>query len=570
MGLASVGFHQDLCAEATPNQWFRFEILGFRSVPNLGVRRNLKELPGLKRSALINENRVASEILRRWFDLSFNCLPKLLTFFGLMSMSLAWAQCSGNQVSVKPTDNLQSLVTACPAGTTFNLTPGVHHDSVTQPKNNDVFTGTEGTVENGAKVLSRWKQVTINGASYWTTSGGTPLRSDPGNAAHCQANYPGCWYAQDLFLDNADYVHVTSLNNVAAGSWYYDYDGSDGGELNNIYLADDPTGHTVELDAQSFAFLSNSATGITVQNLTIEKYASNIQEGAVEPRAPGWTIQHCEIRLSHGSGISVRPNGNNTQVLNNSLHDNGQFGINVGAVSNVTVDGNDIYHNNIDHVKSGFGSGCCKFTGKNFMISNNKVHDNLGMGLWSDVFASGITYDHNIVYHNTGEGIRVEISDRNTITNNVVNGNGFGDPDEGNQKGPQIHYASSSHATITGNIVTVSPDSRGGIIVDYNARREGCGPGCKVPEEIHVSGNRITVLAPNLSGVEVSDYSGTFGQWGKEGMFDQNTYCLPNGGKGVMRFGNGNPPPVISFKDWQRNRQDRNGQLTATDCSATQ
>ena len=34
MGLASVGFHRDLCAEATPNQWFRFEIPRFRSVPN--------------------------------------------------------------------------------------------------------------------------------------------------------------------------------------------------------------------------------------------------------------------------------------------------------------------------------------------------------------------------------------------------------------------------------------------------------------------------------------------------------------------------------------------------------
>ena len=34
MGLASVGFHWDLSAEATPNQWSRFEIPGFRSVPN--------------------------------------------------------------------------------------------------------------------------------------------------------------------------------------------------------------------------------------------------------------------------------------------------------------------------------------------------------------------------------------------------------------------------------------------------------------------------------------------------------------------------------------------------------
>lgn len=479
-------------------------------------------------------------------------------------------RCPGNPATVKPNDNLQALVSACPAGTTFNLAAGVHHDSVTQLKNNDVFAGESGAIESGARQITGWTQVSVNGGSYWTAPGGTPLHNDPSNAAHCQANYPACWYAQDLFVDNKDYVHAASLNNLSAGTWYYDFDGSDGGTPNNVYLADDPTGHDVELAVLPFAFFSATASGITVQNLTIEKYAPNIQEGAVEPRAPGWVIQNCDIRLNHGSGISIRPSGNNIRVLNNSLHDNGQFGINVGAVNNVTVDGNDIFHNNIDHVKTGFGSGCCKFTGRNFMISNNKVHDNLGMGLWSDVFASGITYDHNVVYNNSGEGIRVEISDRNTITNNIVYGNGFGDPDEGGQKGPQIHCASSSHATITGNIITVSPGSAGGIVVDYNARREGCGPGCKVPEEMNISGNRITVLAPNLSAVEVKDYSNSFHQWGKDSMFDGNTYCMPNGGKPQMRFGDGNPPPAISFKDWQHRRQDPNGQVSqnASDCSS--
>jgi hypothetical protein len=73
MGLASVGFHRDLCAEATPNQWFRFEILVFRSVPNQvllpnqvlpmvrstfgigpvppGVRRTCRVLPRATRAA---------------------------------------------------------------------------------------------------------------------------------------------------------------------------------------------------------------------------------------------------------------------------------------------------------------------------------------------------------------------------------------------------------------------------------------------------------------------------------------------------------------------------------------
>ncbi len=493
-----------------------------------------------------------------------------LLIIGLMSTSAAWAQCGGKPVTVNPGDNLQSLVTACPSGTIFNLTAGVHHDSVTSLKSNDVFTGAPGAIENGATLLKGWKQVTINSVTYWTTAGGTPLTSDSSMAAHCQAKYPGCWYAQDLYFDNADYVHVTSLSNVAAGTWYYDLGGNLGGVTNNIYLTDDPNGHVVELGTQSFAFYSASAPGITLQNLTIEKYAPNLQEGAVETRAPGWIVQQCEIRLNHGAGIAVRPNGNNTQILNNVLHDNGQDGFNVGAVSNTTVTSNTIYHNNIDHVKSGFGSGCCKITGTGATISYNTVYDNLGMGLWSDVFASGITYSKNTVYGNTGEGIRVEVSDRNTITNNAVYDNGFGNPDEGNQKGPQIHYASSSHATITGNIITASANSRGGIIVDYNAKREGCGKGCKIPVEMNISGNRITVVSPDIPAVEAADYSNTFNQWATDGMFDHNTYCLPNESwKGaIWRWGNGNPPPAITFKTWQSKRQDAHAVFSVGACSS--
>ena len=76
---------------------------------------------------------------------------------------------------VSPTDSLQSLVNAKPAGTTFILLPGVHHDSVTSLKNGDSFTGQPGAVENGATVLTGWTQVTIGGTQYWTTAGGTPL-----------------------------------------------------------------------------------------------------------------------------------------------------------------------------------------------------------------------------------------------------------------------------------------------------------------------------------------------------------------------------------------------------------
>jgi parallel beta-helix repeat protein len=508
-----------------------------------------------------------------WFGAAVGKRHCYLLIFSLMSALTAWAQCRGNPVTVSPNDDLQALVRACPSGTTFNLTAGVHHDSVTAPKSDDVFTGVAGAIESGAKELTGWSQVTINSVSYWTTAGGKPLSSDSHNAVHCQADYPRCWYVQDLYFDNANYVHVPSLDRVAAGSWYYDFSGDDGGVMNNIYLTDDPTGHVVELGARSFAFTSDSASGITIQNLIIEKYAQNLLDGAVLPRAPGWTIQQCEIRLNHGIGISLRPpNGSNAQILNNVLHDNGEFGFNIGRVSNVIVKGNTIYHNNTDHVNTDFGSGCCKIVGANIMVSDNVVYDNLGMGLWSDAFANGVTYSHNTVYGNTGEGIRVEVSDHNTIANNTVYGNGFGNPDERNRKGPQIHYVSSSHATITDNVVTVSPNSGGGIIVDYNARREGCGQGCKLPIEMTISGNRIIVLTPNIPAVAVADYSNTFNLWEGEVVFDQNIYCLPNASwKGsIWRWGNGNPAPSIDFKTWQSRHQDLHAVFSAGACSSGQ
>jgi parallel beta-helix repeat protein len=497
------------------------------------------------------------------FRFAFSIL--LLTSF---SAPTVWGQCPGNPVTVKPSDDLDALVRACPSGTAFNLTAGVHHDSVTSLKNDDVFTGASDAIESGARTLTGWKQVTVHSGTYWTTAAGAPLPSDPQYAVHCQTNYPRCWYMQDLYFDDADYVHVPSLDRLQHGTWYYDLDGSDGGVKNNIYLSEDPNGHAVELGAQKFAFTSVNASGVTIRNLIIEKYAQNLQDGAVLVRAPGWTIEHCEIRLNHGAGVSARPpNGSDAKIVDNALHDNGQYGFNVGKVFNVTVSRNRVYHNNIDHVSTNFGSGGSKVAGTNLTVSNNTVYDNLGMGLWSDAFANGVTFDSNTVYGNTGDGIRVEVSDHNTITNNAVHDNGFGNPDEGNRKSPQVHYVSSSHATIKGNIIVANGNSAGALVVDYNSKREGCGRDCKVPQEMNISGNRITVQSPNTPAIQFADYSNTFEQWAAAVVFDENIYCLPSSGGQHFRFGNGNPPAPIAFKDWQKKGLDEHGAANSGDCA---
>jgi parallel beta-helix repeat protein len=106
----------------------------------------------------------------------------------------------------------------------------------------------------------------------------------------------------------------------------------------------------------------------------------------------------------------------------------------------MTVKGNTIVHNNLDHDNNGgglkVGNGVQLFT-NNYVVSYNVVHDNLAEGLWCDGSGS-VTFDHNTVYNNGSEGIRAEVSDHTTISNNVLYGNGL-------QSGSEGPHANSPH-----------------------------------------------------------------------------------------------------------------------------
>ena len=68
-----------------------------------------------------------------------------------------------------------------------------------------------------------------------------------------------------MFLDNTPLKPVDALSKVVPGTFYFDY------AADKIYIADNPTGHTIEAGKLTDAF-HGSATNVTVQNLVIEKY----------------------------------------------------------------------------------------------------------------------------------------------------------------------------------------------------------------------------------------------------------------------------------------------------------
>jgi parallel beta-helix repeat protein len=470
-------------------------------------------------------------------------------------------------VTLSSGDNIQNAVDAHAPGTTFVLRPGVYReDSVVLVRYGDSFIGQAGAILNGAKVVTGWTRVSINGVGYWTAPGGTPLATPRCGAGSecCMAGYQGCVYVQDLYVDNNDYQHVTSLAEVVSRtSWYYDFDGADGGIQNNIYLAagDDPNSHLVELGDKKYSF-RGSASNIAIRNLIIEKYAAPIQDAAIQAEGPHWVIQGNEVRLNHGVGIAAKLGGDFIRVIGNQVNHNGQMGLSVGGANNGLWDANYVAYNNLDHVNPDFEAGGSKFVGNYITISHNIVHDNYGVGLFTDDGGTHNTYDHNTSYNNNGGGIRYEISRYGTITDNTV---------YGNTHNPQIVYTGSDHGRIAANTVI---DAGWGAIGVWNIT--GTRPRSREPiyqvTDTQVTRNTIeTSCTPNHIAAGLVDFAkpaqpGIFNN--RTTLFDYNIYKVPSS----FQFASGRPAgkcwhwgeltspyTTISWSAWQARGQDIHG-----------
>ncbi|MGD0594901.1 MAG: right-handed parallel beta-helix repeat-containing protein [Acidimicrobiales bacterium] len=210
-----------------------------------------------------------------------------------------------------------------------------------------------------------------------------------------------------------------------------------------------------------FAF-DQTATGVTIEYLTIKDFTPPGNEGAVNSSAaPNWTIQYDTVEdISPGTALYL---GTNDVVNHNCLTENGQSAFGTYTVtdtnsltdgaSNITLSDNEISYNDTcnwedispDPVPAGDvpancsgageSTGCgCSGGGKFWevdgaTISGNYVHDNYNVGLWADDNNTGLTFTGNYISGNWGEGIIYELG-----YNAVIDGNTFVDNAWG--KGP--------------------------------------------------------------------------------------------------------------------------------------
>lgn len=438
-----------------------------------------------------------------------------------MANAACSAQDARDAIVLKPGQDLQAIVRKAAEGTRFHFDPGVYRQRTILPKDGQQFIGQEGVVFNGAMVLQDWTEKD----GLWLTDG---LPQPMVVVGSCIDGTENCTMREDLFVDDKVYTRVQSREDLDQGTWLY--------EDNQAYLAENPEGRLVELGVTPLAF-GGGASDVVLENLTVEKYASAAQRGAIDLRdTRGWRLASVALRWNHGVGLYL---GNETHVKGGTFNHNGQLGIGGGGENSI-IEGVEIAFNNYAGFRPGWEAGGTKFHRSNGLIVRDScVHNNKGPGLWTDIDNINTLYEGNTVFLNANDGIKHEISYKAVIRDNISLKNG---KDHYSWLwGAQILVQNSRDVEIYDNHVEVADAYGNGISVVHQDRGDvGDGKhGEWDAVDNRVYGNTIVYLGDRgTSGVARDVDEDWF--WEKAGnSFEKNTYVVPEEGGSHWEFDDG-------------------------------
>jgi hypothetical protein len=458
-----------------------------------------------------------------------------------MAAGVAQVSCPTGAIPVQPGQSIQAMVDQAGANAVFCLKNGIFRAQRVQPRSKQSFYGEGQTILNGSMPVGNFRREGL----YWVVDGWFQRGERNGQ---CTAEAPTCDWPAAVFIDDRPLVPAAMKDGLQTGQFYLDQSGR------KLYLAINPAGHNVELTAASVAF-DGTASDVLIRNLTIEKYASVAQRGAIQARhGIRWTIENCEIRLNSGAGIGV---GTATQVHGSDIQHNGQLGI--GGVGNdVTIEANDIWGNNTRGFDFRWEAGGVKLAlSERVIFRGNHVHENGGPGLWCDIRCRDVLYEGNVVENNADAGIFHEISFKAIVRNNIVRENGASDRPW--FWGPDILIAASRDVEVYRNVLTVHAGRCGIVLIDEGRRVRG-------GEEYQTRDNTVwqnditfdgAPCAGGASDVEPSDANFNIITEGNN-RFDSDVYRVHSTDQ-PARFVWGHD--VFSWEDWRAQGLERNGRL---------
>jgi parallel beta-helix repeat protein len=289
---------------------------------------------------------------------------------------------------------------------------------------------------------------------------------------------------------------------------------------------------------------------VHIKGLVIQHYNPPSQYGAILAGDPkigsttGWVVENCEIRYNEHGGIKL---GNKMQVLNNFIHHNKQIGIS-GTGDSLLVEGNEISFNNYLKLYP-FGNvlGGAKFIRARWLtVRGNKVHDNQGNGIWTDIANIYALVENNVVTANSGAGIMHEIGYDITIRNNTVTKNGF---DRNWITGAGILISASANATVYGNTVL---DNKQGIVgIQQKRTHDGVDYSSNL-KNMYVHHNTVRVPSGGISGLSSGVSNLTYTS--RNNRYVSNSYDLGSDTKPFMWMNDRR-----TKAEWQKYGNDVNG-----------
>jgi hypothetical protein len=454
------------------------------------------------------------------------------------------SSCPLDAIAIEPGSSIQAAVDLAGEGAVFCLKKGVHRAQAVRPRAGQIFHGEGETILNGSQLLDGFRRE----KNYWVAN--SQLQRVPRHG-ECLPSAPACDQPEAVFIDDKPLTKVLSKDALASNEVYIDY--ADG----RIYLADDPTNHTIEATIATFAFESD-APDVVISDLTVEKYGSQAQKGAIHAgEGARWTIENCVVRLNSGGGINV---GTGTRLRNCDIHHNGQIGVS-GNGEDILIEDNRIWSNNLYGFDPEWEAGGAKIAeSSGVTFRRNYVHDNNGIGLWCDIECRNVIYEDNFVENNQYNGIFHEISFNAVIRRNVARHNGSG------RKWfwhADIAIAASQDVEVTGNTVTVEPGGCGIMLIDQGRRSEK-GAIYKTRNNT-VHDNEMTFegapCAGGASDTKPEDENYAIITDGNN-RFDANTYRV-RGKSGPARFVW--DQDVTDWDGFRRKGQEHSGRLVLSD-----
>ena len=353
---------------------------------------------------------------------------------------------------VPPAESIAAAAASAEPGDAFCLGRGVHRLQAVLPKAGQRFFGERGSVLSGARLVTDF----VRRGDSWVIP---DVKAATIERGICLGGGTLCRFPLGVFLDNTPLRRVGRMAELRAGAFFLDP------ARHEVLLADDPTGRTVEVSVENFAF-TGRAPDVRIVGLTIEKYFSPPQDGALNALGSGWLIENSEFRLNGGAGVSISTDG---VVRDCRIHSNGQLGA-TGEGHNLLFENNQVSNNNIYGFDPSWEAGGIKITEtRNIVFRSNLVSGNAGPGLWCDEQCLDATYEGNLVEFNAGAGIFFELSIGAQIRDNRLNQNGQAKPSW--YWGSDIQIAASENALIERNTITVRPGGTAIAFIDQNRHR---------------------------------------------------------------------------------------------------